>query len=339
MPLPPDFDPDAPAGPSDGAFGLPTTPDESGIVLIPVPFEATTSFGRGTAAAPRRILEASWQIDLNDTDTGEPWRAGVAMLPFDPQVDAWNREACALAQPIVEAGGPQTDAHRAARDEVDAIGDALNKWVHGHTAAVLRRGAIPGIIGGDHSVPFGAVQAAAEAHPGLGLLHIDAHADARVAYEGFRWSHASILYNLRTRLRGLGHGVSVGLRDIGREESRLLRSWERQTAYSDTELRYEKAAGEPWLRIAARIVHPLPEKVWVTVDVDGLEPQYCPHTGTPVPGGLDWGELMLLLDVLQQNHEIVGFDVCEVGDHAWDANVGARLAYKLGGYALMSRGR
>ena len=206
------------------------------------------------------------------------------------------------------------------------------------TAAILRRGAIPGIIGGDHSVPYGAIAAAVERHPGMGLLHIDAHADAREAYEGFRWSHASIIWNLRTRLRAMGHVVSVGLRDVGREEDRLIKIWDDLTAFSDPELQYEKAAGEPWLRIAARVVYPLPKKVWVTLDVDGLEPQYCPRTGTPVPGGLDWGELMLLLQVLQQKHEIVGFDVCEVGNDDWDANVGARLAYKLAGFALMSRG-
>ncbi|MFT4627494.1 MAG: agmatinase [Myxococcota bacterium] len=337
MPLPPDFDPDAPAADSDGLFGLPLAPTEAAVVVIPVPFEATTSFGRGTAAAPRRVLTASHQVDLNDVDTGEPWRKGVAMLDFEPQVDAWNEEACAIALPIIEAGGVHTDAHRAARDRVDAIGDQVNTWVHDHAAAILARGAIPAVVGGDHSVPFGAIQAAVEHHPGMGLLHIDAHADAREAFEGFKWSHASIIWNLRTRLRALGHVVSVGLRDVGREEDRLIKIWDDLTAYSDSELRYEKAAGEPWLRIAARIVYPLPKKIWVSVDVDGLEPQNCPHTGTPVPGGLTWGELLLLLQVLSQKHEIIGFDVCEVGDHPWDANVGARLLYKLAGYSLLSR--
>jgi agmatinase len=332
-----DFDPDAP-GVSDGIFGLPHTPEDAAVVVIPVPFEATTSYGRGTANAPRRVLEASRQVELNDPQTGEPWKAGIAMLPIDPEVERWNAEASALALPIIEAGGAHTAELRAGLGRVNDLGDRLNTWVHGHTAAILDRGGIPAVIGGDHSVSFGAIQAAVEAHPGLGILHVDAHADLREAYEGFVWSHASILFNVHERIPSLGHIVQLGLRDFGVAEMERIEKWSDLTAFTDHELAWELGSGEPWMRIAARVLRPLPRKVWVTFDVDGLDPALCGRTGTPVPGGLSWRETLLLLQLLADDHEIVGFDVVEVGDEEWDANVGARLLYKLAGWAIATRG-
>ncbi len=331
-----DFDPDAPGVAGDQLFGLPHTPDDATVVVVPVPFEATTSYGRGTANAPRRILEASQQVELNDPQTGEPWRQGIAMLPIDPGIEALNAEACRLAEPIVRAGGatPETEADL---KRVNAIGEEVNRWLYDRTRAIFDRGAIPATLGGDHSVSFGAIQAAVERHPGLGILHIDAHADLREAYEGFTWSHASIFYNVHERIPRLGHIVQVGLRDISTREAERIERWSNLTAFTDHEIAWELAAGEPWMRVAARIVRPLPQKVWVSFDVDGLEPSLCPATGTPVPGGLRWREVMLLLQLLAQDRQIVGFDLVEVGDAEWDANVGARLLYKLAGWAISTR--
>ena len=330
-----DFDPDDPALPGDGLFGLPHSVDQAKVVVIPVPFEATTTFGRGTSRAPRRILTASAQVELNDTWTGEPWRAGIAMAPIEAQIEALNARACTLARPIIEAGGPQTEAHRRDQAEVNALGDQVNRWVYEQTRARLDRSQIPAILGGDHSVSFGAIQAAAERYPGLGVLHIDAHADLRAAYEGFTWSHASIFYNVHEQIE-LSQVVQVGLRDIGRAESERIEAWGNLRAYTDQEIAWELASGEPFMRIAARVLRPLPKRVWVSFDVDGLDPSLCPATGTPVPGGLTWDQALLLLQLLANDRQIVGFDLVEVGDAAWDANVGARLLYKLAGWAIQT---
>jgi agmatinase len=332
------FDPDAP-GVSDGIFGLPHATDDAAVIVVPVPFEATTSYGRGTARAPRRVLEASRQVELNDPQTGEPWRAGIAMLPIDPRMEQWNEEASADALPVIAAGGANTPelAERLAR--VNAHGARVNEWVAARTREVLAREAIPAILGGDHSVSFGAIQAAAEKYPGLGILHVDAHADLREAYEGFTWSHASIMYNVHEKIPNLGYTVQVGLRDFGVAEMERIERWNDLTAFTDHEIAWELASGEPWMRIAARILRPLPPRVWVTFDVDGLDPALCGRTGTPVPGGLSWRETLLLLQLLADEHEIVGFDVVEIGDEEWDANVGARLLYKLAGWSIATRGR
>jgi agmatinase len=328
------FDPDAPGALGGGVFGLPHTPEDARLVVVPVPFEATTSYGRGTARAPARVLEASLQVELNDAQTGEPWKEGIAMLPIDPQVERWNEEGCALALPIIEAGGAHTPEQKSQLAKVNAIGDQLNRWVHDQTRAIFRNGQIPAVLGGDHSVSFGAIQAAAERHKGMGILHIDAHADLREAYEGFVWSHASIMYNVHEKIENLGHIVQVAIRDFGVAEARRIEQWSDLTAFTDHELAWEIAGGMPWMQVAARIVRPLPRKVWVTFDVDGLDPSLCGRTGTPVPGGLKWRETLLLLQLLAEDHEIVGFDLVEVGDEEWDANVGARLLYKLAGWAI-----
>ncbi len=334
-----DFDPDAPGAGTDTLFGLPHSVDEAKVVVIPVPFEATTSYGRGTARAPERVLEASRQVDLNDAQTGEPWRAGIAMLPFDPEIEAWNEAACADALPIVAQGGANSPELEEALLRVNAVGEQLNQRVYERTREVLHRGAIPGVLGGDHAVSFGAIRAAAEKHPGLGILHVDAHADLREAYEGFTWSHASIFWNVHERVPNIGHIVQVAIRDFGAKEAERIETWSNLTAFTDHEIQWELASGEPWMRIAARILRPLPKKVWVSFDVDGLDPSLCRATGTPVPGGLQWGQAMLLLQLLAERHEIVGFDLVEVGDAEFDANVGARLLYKLAGFAIQTATR
>jgi agmatinase len=334
----PTFDPDGPAT-GDGVFGLANTRDDAAVVIIPVPFEATTSFGRGTAGGPAAILEATRQVDLHDLETGEPWREGLVMLPIPDEVVAWNAEACALAAPIIAAGGAGDDPTLHTNlARVNAIGEALNAHVEAETAAVLAAGKIPAILGGDHAVPFGAHKAAARRFPGLGLLHIDAHADLRVAYEGFEWSHASILYNTLTKVDGIGAVSQVGLRDIGAAERAWAEQDDRVRWFTDPEIAWELAEGLTWQHICHRIVAPLPDKVWITFDVDGLDPALCPNTGTPVPGGLSWRHAMVLLTVLAASgREIVGFDLVEVSDQPWDANVGARLLYKLAGFALSTR--
>ena len=333
------FDPDAPGVGSDDLFGLPHGPERAAVVVMPVPFEATTSYGRGTVRAPDRVLQASLQVDLNDAHTGDAWRAGLAMLPDDPDIVAWNEAACADAIPIVAAGGPRTPELRERLLRVDALCEKVNARVYAVVREQLAKGRIAAVLGGDHSVSFGAIRAAVERHPGLGILHVDAHADLREAYEGFAWSHASIFWNVHERVPNLGHIVQVGIRDFGSKEAERIEAWSNLTAFTDHELAWELGTGEPWMRVAARVLRPLPKKVWVSFDIDGLDPALCPATGTPVPGGLSWHQATLLLQLLAEGHEIVGFDLVEVGDGEWDANVGARLLYKLAGFAINTRSR
>ena len=338
----PAFDPNAAAAPDSGVFGLPFTPDEARVVLVPVPFEATTSYGGGTADGPQAILDASKQVDLFDLDTGKPYAPGISMLPIPEDVRAWNDEAKALAAPIVESGG--LESHDDALAKVNAFSEKMNDWVYARTKEWLQRGKIVGVVGGDHSVPFGAIKAVAEAFPGVGVLHLDAHADLRDAYEGFVWSHASIMFNVVTRLPNVSRLVQVGIRDFGEAEFEMIQNSNgRIHTFFDMRLARARLDGMPWREQVDAIVSQLPEQVYLSWDIDGLEPTLCPGTGTPVPGGLTFAQAVALLEgVLRAGKKIVGFDLNEVAPGAdgseWDGNVGARLLYKMIGYTLLSQG-
>lgn len=337
------FDPSG-AAVGGGIYGLPFTPEASRVVLLPVPWEATVSYGAGTAGGPAAILEASRQVDLLDRDTGRPWQVGIAMLPIPEAVRAWSDAARADALPVIAAGGPGDDAAlRAAAARVDALSERLNAELYAEARRWLAEERLVGVVGGDHSAPFGAIRAVAERHAGVGVLHLDAHADLRSRYEGFQHSHASIMRNVFDAIAGVSRIVQVGLRDYCDEEEALIQAHpSRLRAYFEADVRRELLDGGSWRRLCGRIVAELPREVYVSFDIDGLDPALCPSTGTPVVGGLSFAEACLLLRALvESGRRIVGFDLCEVapdpeGRSEWDANVGARVLYKLIGFALLS---
>ena len=339
-----DFDPNA-AGTGSGIYGLPYTVDEARVVLVPVPFEATTSYGGGTAGGPDAIATASHQVDLFDHETGTPYTAGIAMLPVDARVRAWNDEARSDVRRWrdVHALGVNATQLGPELQRVDACCEAVNGWLHDAVKQQLDAGKIVGTVGGDHGAVFGAIAAHAERWPGLGILHFDAHCDLRHAYEGFAWSHASIMDNVVRRLPGVARLVQVGIRDYCEEErDAIAASGGRIRAWFDADLARARFEGATWAQQTAHIVAELPAQVYVSFDVDGLDPRLCPHTGTPVPGGLDFLQASYLLGaVVRSGRRIVGFDLVEVapdpGGDEWDANVGARLLYKLIGWTLRSQ--
>ena len=339
--LPENFDPDAAALSDSGIYGLPFDDEHAYVVVVPVPFEATTSYGGGTSKGPDAVLAASRQVDLFDHETGRPYARGIAMLDIPNDVARWNSEAQKDAARVIEHGGIVDERTAEAAARVNAISERMNGWVYEQTIALLHAGKMPVILGGDHSVPFGAIQAYAEHCPGLGILHLDAHADLRDAYEGFTWSHASIFHNVMSRIDGVSKLVQVGVRDLGQAERAMIDASDgRIVCFYDVDLAARKDEGTPFARLADEIVAPLPQNVYLSWDIDGLDPTLCPNTGTPVPGGLSWNEGIALLRALHRSgRRIVGFDLCEIapGESEWDANVGARLLYKMIGFALMTQ--
>lgn len=342
------FDPNAAAAPDSGIFGLSSTEDGAEFVLIPVPFDATTSYRRGAAGGPDAIVEASRQIDLFDLDLGRIYESGIALMNRDAadeeRIHHWNERAGELARPIIESGG-DAGGDVSALAEVNGICAALNRQVESEASGLLSRGRTVGLIGGDHAVPFGSIAAHAARFPGMGVLHIDAHADLREAFEGFEWSHASIMFNVMKRLPNVSRLVQVGIRDFCEAEYDLIRGSDgRIRTHFWTRLFRGLSEGKTWTALCREISADLPEDVYVSFDIDGLDPSLCPHTGTPVPGGLTFDQANRLLEVVVgDGHRIVGFDLNEVapgpdGDE-WDANVGARMLYKLIGWTRLSRRR
>lgn len=346
--MPSTFDPNARAGAQSGLFGLTPTPADAGVHVLAVPYEATASYRLGTRNGPEAILRASHQVDLFDLMTGRPYREGIALLSTGERVEPLNAEARSLVDRIRTARDAEdrADIHSEI-ERVNAIGAELNSIVHEAAAESLDAGKLVCVLGGDHSVPFGSIHAHAERHPGMGILHFDAHADMRDAYEGFTWSHASILHNVLERLDGVSTIVQVGIRDLGEDEFEAIAfAGERMRTLYDTDWARAKVDQFELRSFVRERLTPLPDEVYVTFDVDGLDPTLCPNTGTPVPGGLNWHETMLWLDELKHSgRRIVGLDLVEVSPgperdektDSWDAIVGARLLYRLIGTALGTR--
>jgi agmatinase len=353
----PTFNPDAAAAPGSGIFGLPEDHDAARISIIPVPFDATTSYGGGTGTGPVAILEASKQVDLFDHQFGRVYECGIAMHEVSPALEALSREARAAALPIIERGGADADDSNDSRAlaQVNRASEHVNQFVFEAAQRVLREGKVPCVLGGDHSTPFGSIRACAENvkgkhNEGMGLLQIDAHMDLRDAFEGFTWSHASIMFNVLKNVPQVSRLVQVGIRDYGEGEVEAAREFgesgdasrgPRVVTHFDLDWFRRRELGEPFVRAAQQAVDALPRYVYVTFDIDGLDPALCPHTGTPVPGGLSFHQASTILELLwRSGRTVVGFDLVEVcpatmeqGGGEWDANVGARILYKMCGIA------
>ncbi len=328
-----------------GIFGLPTQRATSRLVLLPVPWEVTTSYGNGTSRGPEAILKASPQIDLFDLRWGKAYEQGYHMEAIPKHLMELNDQLKPKAQKLIaelEENGELSPASLKVQEEINQGCDQMTDWVYRQSREVLAEGKLVGLIGGDHSTPLGAIRAVSEAHSGdFGILHIDAHLDLRQSYQGFSQSHASIMYNVMASEFKPKKLVQLGIRDFCAEEFALEQSREDIICLYDGQVKEALLSGTAWSMICRKIVESLPEKVYISFDVDGLSPFFCPNTGTPVPGGLDFDQASYLFLALHRaGKQIVGFDLNEVApslsnpDDEWDGNVGARLLYQLCGLSV-----
>lgn len=329
------FDPSAIGVDNGNLLGLPFDYDSANIIVFGIPWEVTVSYGFGTVAGPQRVLEASRQLDIYDFDNPDGWKQGIFMAEIPQHIQQKNEELRQQATQIIE----HLEQGKSVEDDpnldrllktINQECASVNQWLFEQATTAINQGKQVAVIGGDHSVPLGYLQALAQRYPDFGILHIDAHADLREAYEGFQFSHASIMFNA-LQLPQVSKLVQVGIRDISLDEINLIQhSAGRVSEYFDPSLKQKLYAGVPWLELCKQIVSELPQQVYISFDVDGLDPKLCPHTGTPVPGGLELEQAFCLFrEVVRSGRQIIGFDVCEVGDAEWDGNVGARSVYKL----------
>ena len=328
-------------------FGMPFTTEESALVLVSVPWGVTASYGGGQSYAPDAIIGASVQLDFYDPVSPDEWKKGIATAPIDyslQDMDSLLRIDAKKVIKFLEEGGTLLEREMVPmrRARVNSGSEEMNQKVYEQTTEWLNRGKLVGLVGGDHSTPLGFIKALGERHDAFGVLHIDAHADLREAYEGFTYSHASIMYNVLQEVDSVKKIVQVGVRDYCDVEVALVAGSEgRVVQFDDWRLAAARFEGTTWAEQCRKIVELLPEKVYVSFDIDGLSAELCPGTGTPVAGGLSFHQAVYLLDsVLRSGRRIIGFDLVEVaprGDEdEWDANVGARMLYKLCGLILKS---
>ena len=229
--------------------------------------------------------------------------------------------------------------------KVNKACEEMSAWVYDQCTDVLKKGKLLGLVGGDHSTPLGAILAVSDKYNGdFGVLHIDAHADLRKAYQGFTQSHASIMYNVMTDPKKPKKLVQIGIRDFCEEEFDFSNSRKDIKTFYDLELKRRLLQGETWAQVCQDILKELPQNVYISFDIDGLDPAFCPHTGTPVPGGLNVDQVFYLFrEIHQSGRKIVAFDLNEVStgglaeeEAEWDGNVGARILYKMCGWLSRS---
>ncbi|MCK9505037.1 MAG: agmatinase family protein [Porticoccaceae bacterium] len=343
------FDPALTGSADEGIYGIAGSLDGAALVYVPVPWEATTSYGNGTSKGPNAILQASPQLDLYCRDLDDHYLQGFYLDEAEEEISCLNNSCKPLAQAVQEElesrgnlnGRPDLVA---ARETVNAGSRRVNELVYQRCVELDAMGKKIALIGGDHSSPLGLIRHIGEKYQGdFSVLHIDAHLDLRHSYQGFEFSHASIMRNVMALEKAPQKLVQVGIRDFCEEECRFAADDGRISVFYDEDIKEALYRGATFASIVEAIVGELSQKVYVSFDIDGLKPDLCPHTGTPVAGGLEFDQARFLIKALvKSGREIVGFDLCEVCPNPenpqdeWDGNVGARILFLLSSWMMES---
>ena len=278
----------------------PAQPDTAGFHIIPVPLERSVSYGNGASRGPAAILKASQQL--------EAWESGLA-----PGKSGF------YTAPVLDCSGPA---------------EAVMERIENAVSHALTCGAVPVLLGGEHSVSLGALRALAKAAKSsgetFGVVQFDAHADLRAAYEGDIYSHASVMHRAVADLDL--PLVQFAVRDFSQEEAAVRQTY----GVTHYDAYFLSRVGLPEQALPDGIPH----RIYITFDVDGFDASLMPATGTPSPGGLSWREAQFILERCVQGREVIGLDVVELapieGLHHADFTA-AKLTHLLMGLAWQSR--
>ena len=320
-----------------GLFGFNPPLEETNLILLPVEWAATRLYGKGACHAPKAILKASHQLNFYDPGLGEMVVHGIAMSESHPEIQVLNQEASRLVTNIWE-GSSKADQKEEWTKEVNKLSKQVNKMVYEQAKSYIAQNKFVGVVGGDHSSPYGLLKALAEKHKEFTILHIDAHFNLRKKYEGFTWSHRSIMYNVLKHIPQVKRICHVGVRDFCAQEKEFSDTDDRSIAYTARELFHKEISGD-LKDVFTSLINSLSNEIYVSFDICGLDPFLCPSTGLPVPGGLRYCDAAYLLEeIALRGKKIIGFDLCEVSPGSeWDAQVGARVLYKLCSALLYSQ--
>lgn len=327
------------------AFGVKIPLEKSKLVIIPVPWQATASYGLGAGGGPELIRQASSQLDFFHKDSLKSYNQVISFKAPQSHIKKLNRKAQRVVKKIQDHWKENkilNPKEQKLAEEVNVLCKEMLDWLFTEVEQVYSQGKIPVVLGGDHSVSEGILRATSQQYQGdYGVVHIDAHHDLRVAYQGFKHSHASVMYNVMTQISNPPKKLlQIGIRDFCKQEYDFAQNEPCITCYYDEDIFSRLFSGESWADLCKEMVSQLPQKIYFTLDVDGLCWQYAPGTGTPVPGGLSFNQVLFLLkEIKKQNKKIIAFDVVETAGSQqslgeWNGNVSARLLYHLAILAL-----
>ncbi|WP_299436498.1 agmatinase [uncultured Aquimarina sp.] len=263
--------------------------DTSKVVLIPVPYDGTSTWGKGADKGPEAFLHASENMELYDIETdSEVYKQGIY-----------------LTDPLEENSSP----------------DAMVTAVHNTVKTNIKRNKFVTLFGGEHSISIGAIRAFDECFNDLTVVQIDAHADLRKEYEGSKYNHACALYeaNANTNL------IQVGIRSMDASERLVMNN-------ENVFFAHEMATDDYWMD---NVIELMTDNVYITFDLDALDPSILPSTGTPEPGGLFWYETLEFLKKIFKEKNVVGFDIVELCPNKNDKSsdfTAAKLYYKMLSY-------
>ncbi|MCC6689907.1 MAG: agmatinase family protein [Bacteroidia bacterium] len=331
------FNPNSIGDTSNNIYGLPFTVDEANVVVLPVPWEVTVSYSSGTAKGPQAVYNASYQVDLYDPVIKDAWKIGVAMDAIDNKLKNKSTALRKKAKKYIAMyeSGKNPESNKVMmniQSEINKACAEMNGWVKTKALHFMNNNKTVALLGGDHSTPLGLMQALSEKHASFGILQIDAHADLRNAYEGFEFSHASIMFNA-LKIPQINKLVQVGIRDYCEEEAEVVnKSSGKIKTFYDRDIKSQQYEGVTWNDICKKIIAELPQKIYLSFDIDGLDPKLCPNTGTPVAGGFEFEQILFFIQkIVESGKQIIAFDINEVapGKDEWDANVAARLLYRI----------
>ena len=277
------------AGIPDGFAQL----EKASVVLLPVPYDGTSTWGKGADKGPEAFLDASENMELYDIETdSEVFRKGIYLAP-----------------PVMENTSPE----------------AMVNAVHKTTKEYIKRKKFVTILGGEHSISIGTIRAFNECFDNLSVLHIDAHADLRESYNGTPFNHACAVHEA-SKTTNL---VQVGIRSMDAIENTFM---DREKTF----FAHEMVNDDYWVD---NVIELLTENVFITFDLDALDPSILPSTGTPEPGGLLWYETLDFLKRVFEEKNVVGFDIVELCPNPSERSsdfLAAKLYYKMLCYKFMS---
>jgi agmatinase len=274
-------------------------PDTARVVLLPVPYDATSTYIKGSRIGPAAILEASYQLENYDIETdSEPYKVGIH-----------------TAEPVTENSSPEK----------------MIAAVHDKTAEYLSKDKFVVTIGGEHSVSIGAIQAHAEKVKDLGVLQLDAHADLRDEYQGSKFNHACVM----ARVKEFCPVVQVGIRSMDIEEKKVMTAG---SVFFAEDIHKDRSPQDGQAHYIKSVIDKLTDSVYITIDLDVFDPSVIPSTGTPEPGGMLWYDVLALLKAVCKKKNVVGFDVVELcpNEHNKAPDfIAAKLIYKMLAYVTV----
>lgn len=332
------FDPNGAIPDNGNYFGIPLSPDEAALVLISAPWDTTVSERAGSSYAPDAIIEASRGVDFFEPMAPYTWRKGIATAPIDYSIQDMSHRLRSDAERVIKAykqnsESPDAIGYERRLRRVNEASEVVNENIYTQARHWLAKGKIVGLVGGDQSTAYGNIRAVAEHHTKIGILHIDSSCDLMEQYQGFNHSNASVMHNVLRDIEGVERIVGVGVRAFCPAEWERAMSDERVRLFTGQDLWTKHFEGVNWATLCDDIIAELPEKVYVSLDIDGLTIECSPHTGSLVAGGLRFPEVVYLLGkVVDSGRKIVGFDLTEVVpdlDDKTDAAIASRLLYNM----------